>query len=176
MAGTPDAWCPPCPCSSVCCVAQSSSHAMISPNLEILSIFFIRIDLAPFLGRIFYCTRILGRKSESHRILFTLLLSLATSTTSQTMTSTCISSPHELASFLKHNPPSCDAQGRRKVINPPDEEVSSSPPPRPYRSMRSINFIHADPRVTEDLLVVLKDSSSEEQARVERIEVHEIHI
>jgi hypothetical protein len=92
------------------------------------------------------------------------------------MTSTCVSSPADLAAFIKHNPP-CDAQGRHRrpeAIPPPEEK--ESPPRRPYRSVRTINFIQADPKVTEDLLVVLKDATSEEQTRVEKIEVHEIYI
>lgn len=93
------------------------------------------------------------------------------------MTSTCIenSPSQDLASFLKHNS-SCDAQGRLRRTEESDRSEEDSPPPRPYRSTRTLNFIHADPRVTEDLLVVLKDSTGEEHARVERIEVHEIYL
>ena len=94
------------------------------------------------------------------------------------MTSTCISSAQDLATFIKHNP-LCDAQGslKRTVPRPSEEEEISEPPHTiPRHSTRNVNIIYADPRVTEDLLVVLKDATSEEQARVERIEVHEIYI
>lgn len=91
------------------------------------------------------------------------------------------SSPHDLATFIKHNPP-CDAQG---VIQRDISELSPDTPPSDhysytrthYRTTRNnTTIICADPRITEDLLVLLKDATTDEHALVEKIEVHEIYI
>lgn len=95
--------------------------------------------------------------------------------------------PQDLATFIKHNPP-CDAQGVIQREEIPDSPTSPNSSPshshdeeeyysrHTYRTSRyNTTIICADPRITEDLLVILKDAT-EEQPRVEKIEVHEIYI
>jgi hypothetical protein len=101
------------------------------------------------------------------------------------MASAALTASHQdLASFIKNNHP-CDSQGMEySTSSPPSsppssiEDTPSSYYRRSYcRTLRNnTTIICADPRITEDLFTLLKEATSEEQARVEKIEVHEIFI
>lgn len=110
------------------------------------------------------------------------------------MTSTAVHPSQDLATFIKHNPP-CDSQGVRKRAIPEEETITATitstttttttittetiSPKQTYyrRRTRHENLVYADPQITEDLLVLLKELASEDQhIRVEKIEVHEIYL